>query len=201
MISPDGQTRTVLLPATDWEAPLTSDASLEYAPFENKSSHKVPFPPLAGLLDALIESWLDCPSNDAMLLVDLACQISYLYAHVPALKQKSIAEQMKYGHHRCHLDVLAGMQTGALPFRRHHGLFVMRCYRASTSCGNALLRVIIRICFLFWQESVLSQLKKSSRMGMLLSQQRPTARGMSCKVSCSMDICHVQRSMNIRHVS
>lgn len=26
---------------------------------------------------------------------------------------------MKYGHHRFYLDVLAEMQTGTLPFRRH----------------------------------------------------------------------------------
>ncbi|KAF9888868.1 hypothetical protein FE257_008237 [Aspergillus nanangensis] len=119
LMSPDGQTITVLLPAAGWKFHLTSETRLIYAPLENKSTHGVPFPPLAGLLDALIESWLDCPSDDAMLLIVLACQISYLYAHVPGLKQRSFADQMKYEHRQFHFDVVAGMETGTLPFRRH----------------------------------------------------------------------------------
>lgn len=75
LISPDGETRTVLLPAADWKYPLAADTRLEFAPLEDGSSHQVPFPPLAGLLDALIESWLDLPSDDAMLSIVLACQI------------------------------------------------------------------------------------------------------------------------------
>ncbi|KAF7616199.1 hypothetical protein AFLA_009697 [Aspergillus flavus NRRL3357] len=75
LISPDGVTRTVLLPAADWKYPLAADTRLEFAPLEDGSSHQVPFPPLAGLLDALIESWLDLPSDDAMLSIVLACQI------------------------------------------------------------------------------------------------------------------------------
>ncbi|RAK90542.1 hypothetical protein BO79DRAFT_208332 [Aspergillus costaricaensis CBS 115574] len=119
LISPDGETRTVLLPATDWKFPLTSNTRLEFVPLEVMPSLKVPFPPLPGFLDALIDSWLDCPSNDAMLLIVLACQISYLYTHAPALKQKSFAEEMKYEHRQFHFDVLAGMETGTLQFRQH----------------------------------------------------------------------------------
>ncbi|KAE8139891.1 hypothetical protein BDV38DRAFT_41778 [Aspergillus pseudotamarii] len=119
LISPNGQTRTVLLPAVNWKFPLTTDTQLEYAPLGNGTLHKAPFPPLAGLLDALIEIWLDCPSDSAMLSIVLACQISYLYAHVPALKERSFAKQMKYEHHQFHFDVLAGMRSGTLPFRRH----------------------------------------------------------------------------------
>ncbi|PKY06761.1 hypothetical protein P168DRAFT_288663 [Aspergillus campestris IBT 28561] len=126
LISADNHTRTILLPATDWNFSLT-DAQLEYADIrpdsassDNKLPFKVPFPPLAGLLDALIESWLECPSDDTMLSIVLACQISYLYAHVPVLKQqKSFVEQMRYEHRQFHFDVLAGMETGTLPFRRH----------------------------------------------------------------------------------
>ncbi|KAH8427860.1 uncharacterized protein LDX57_005565 [Aspergillus melleus] len=120
LISPDGQTRTILLPAADWKFPLTPDTRLEYhAPFPNLPSLRVPFPPLAGLLDALIESWLECPNNESVLSITLACHISYIYAHVPAVKQKSFAEQMRYEHRQFHFDVLAGMETGTLPFRRH----------------------------------------------------------------------------------
>ncbi|GKZ37991.1 hypothetical protein AbraIFM66950_009883 [Aspergillus brasiliensis] len=119
LISPDGETRTVILPAADWKFPLTPNTRLECVPLEVRPSQKVPFPPLAGFLDALIESWLDFPSNDAMLLLVLACQISYLYAHAPALKEKSFAEQMKYEHRQFHFDVLAGMETGTLQFRKH----------------------------------------------------------------------------------
>lgn len=80
----------------------------------------MPFPSLPGLLDALIESWLECPNNDASLSIGLACQISYLYAYVPVLKQQSsFVEQLRYEHRQFHFDVLAGMETGTLPFRRH----------------------------------------------------------------------------------
>ncbi|KAB8276059.1 hypothetical protein BDV30DRAFT_246748 [Aspergillus minisclerotigenes] len=112
-------TRIVPLPAIDWKLPLTTDTRLEYAPLEDGSSHQVPFPPLAGLLDALIDSWLDLPSDDSTLLLGLACQISYLYAHVLALEERSFAEQMKYEHRQFHFDVRSGMETGTLPFRRH----------------------------------------------------------------------------------
>ena len=126
LISPGSHTRTIFLPAADWKFSLT-DARLEYADIrpnsaslDNTSSFRVPFPPLAGLLDAFIESWLECSSNDTMLSIVLACQISYLYEHVPVLKrQKSFVEQMKYEHRQFHFDVLAGVQTGTLPFRRH----------------------------------------------------------------------------------
>ncbi|OJI87735.1 hypothetical protein ASPTUDRAFT_421134 [Aspergillus tubingensis CBS 134.48] len=119
LIPPDGETRTILLPATDWKFPLTSDTRSEFVPLKVMPSLKVPFPPLASFLDALIESWLDCPSNYEMLSLVLACQISYLYAHVPALKEKSFAEQLRFEHRQFHFDVLAGMETGTIPFRKH----------------------------------------------------------------------------------
>ena len=78
---PDNKTRTVLLPAVDWKFPLTLDIPPQYSTVENDPSQNVPFPPLAGLLDALIECWLDCPSDDSMLLIGLACQIFYLHTY------------------------------------------------------------------------------------------------------------------------
>ena len=54
-----------------------------------------------------------------MLLIHLAYQISYLYAYAPVLKQQSFAERMEYEHHKFRFDVLAGMETGTNPFRRH----------------------------------------------------------------------------------
>lgn len=77
------------------------------------------FPPLSGFLDALIETWLDCPSDDPMLLIHLACQISYLYAYAPILKKREFAKRMKHEHRQFHFDVLAGMDTGTIPFRKH----------------------------------------------------------------------------------
>lgn len=86
---------------------------------ENAPSYRVLYPPLPGLLDALIESWLDCPTDDVALLIILACQISYLYAYAQALKANSFADQMKLEHLQYHSDVLAGMETGTLAFRKH----------------------------------------------------------------------------------
>ncbi|CAI7595724.1 unnamed protein product [Penicillium discolor] len=119
LVSPTTKTITVLLPAEEWKFPLIADSPSDDTPLRADSPENVSFPPLPGFLDALIESWLDCPSDDAMLLLHLACQISYLYAHVPVLKQQSFAEEMKYEHRQFHFDVLAGMETGTIQFRKH----------------------------------------------------------------------------------
>ena len=112
LLSPKGRTLAVLLPAEEWKFPLIASPPVDHA--TNFS-----FPPLSGLIDALIETWLDCPSDDCMLLIHLACQISYLYAHAPGLKRREFAEEMKYEHRQFHFDVVAGMQTGTIPFRKH----------------------------------------------------------------------------------
>lgn len=183
LISPDSLTRTVLLPAKDWKFPLTSDTRVEYAPLENKSTYRMlPFPQLAGLLDALIENWLDCPSNDAMLLIVLAYQISYLYAHVPALKQKSFAEQIKYEHRQFHFDVLAGMETGALPFRRDQ-----RAIRDAMLQGQHELRECSasrdnKELFSFLEGIGSKPVEEEQQNGDALESTRPPARGISCKV-------------------
>lgn len=79
---------------------------LQHVALKDGLSQTVPIPPLAGLLDALIEPWLECPSDDVMLLIGLTVQISYLYGNDPASKEKSFAEQMKYENRQFHLDVL-----------------------------------------------------------------------------------------------
>jgi hypothetical protein len=112
LISPDSQTKTVLLLASDWKFPLPASPSLT-------DDQGLSFPPLPGLLDALIESWLDGPSEDEALLLHLACQFNYLYEYVPALKRRSFANQMRYEHRQFHFDVRAGMSSSTLPFRRH----------------------------------------------------------------------------------
>ncbi|KAJ9484608.1 hypothetical protein VN97_g8762 [Penicillium thymicola] len=118
LVFPSSKITTVLLPAQEWKFPLNAD-SPDDAPLTTDSHENVSFPPLPGFLDALIESWLDSPSDDAMLLIHLTCQISYLYAYVPAIKQRAFAEQMKYEHRQFHFDVLAGMQTDTIQFRKH----------------------------------------------------------------------------------
>lgn len=83
-------------------------------------SNRPPFvPTLAGLLDALIDSLLDAPSDNAMLRIHLACQISYLYAYVSELKERVFAESLKLEHRQYHLDTLSGMRTGTLQFTDH----------------------------------------------------------------------------------
>jgi hypothetical protein len=121
LMAPDSQTTTVLLLASDWKFPLTSDSALERVPFDELPGQTLSFSPLSGLLDALMESWLDGPGDDDpsdSLLLYLAVQINYLYGHAPALKERSFANQLKYEHRQFHFDVLAGMST-TLPFRKH----------------------------------------------------------------------------------
>ncbi|KAH8422388.1 uncharacterized protein LDX57_000145 [Aspergillus melleus] len=120
LISPDQKTKTVLLLASDWKFPLATDSPLERVPVTNRShSSKLSFPLLPGLLDALIESWLVGPTEDPTLLLRLSCYFNYLYEYVPALKERSFADQMKYEHRQFHFDVLAGMDSLGFPFRNH----------------------------------------------------------------------------------
>jgi hypothetical protein len=87
LIAPDGQTTTVLLLASDWKFPLTSDTALERVPLEEFPHQTLSFPPLSGLLDALIESWLDGPSDEPSLLLHLAVQFNYLYGYAPSFER------------------------------------------------------------------------------------------------------------------
>ncbi|KAI9035675.1 uncharacterized protein KD926_003119 [Aspergillus affinis] len=119
LISPDQKTKTVLLLASDWRFPLAANPALERVPVNDRSPSKLSFPLLSGLLDSLIESWLVGPTEDATLLVRLACYFNYLYGYVPALKERSFADQMKYEHRQFHFDVLAGMASPTFPFRNH----------------------------------------------------------------------------------
>ncbi|KAG9200070.1 hypothetical protein G6514_007667 [Epicoccum nigrum] len=100
---------TVLLPAADWNFCLSKTER----PEENV------FPPLAGLVDALIDSLLDCPRHNYLLRCHLAVHLTSLYDCAPALKEKAFAEQMRYEHRQYHFDVLAGMDHGTLPFIAH----------------------------------------------------------------------------------
>lgn len=116
----DREMKTVLLNASDWKFPLTADTLLQRALTREVPDRELSFPPLPGLLDALVESWFDNPDgqNDGLQL-HLAVQFGYLYEYVPALKVRSFAEQMKYEHRQFHFDVLSGMQFGTIPFKNH----------------------------------------------------------------------------------
>ncbi|KAL5332475.1 hypothetical protein BJX70DRAFT_130218 [Aspergillus crustosus] len=120
VFSPNQKTKTVLLPASDWKFALTAETSLLRVPLRDESPElTVSFPPLPGLLDALIESWLDGRNDDPTLLLHLACQINYLYEYTPDLKERSFAEKLKLEHRQFHLDVISGMASSTILFRKH----------------------------------------------------------------------------------
>ncbi|KAF1973757.1 hypothetical protein BU23DRAFT_639719 [Bimuria novae-zelandiae CBS 107.79] len=112
--SPPGPTTTVLLPAADWNFSLAGLGANN-----TKNLVNTIFPPLAGLVDALIDSLLDCPSDNYMLWSHLGVQIAYLYGWSPLLKEKGFAEQLMYEHRQYHLDVLFGMDHATWPFVSH----------------------------------------------------------------------------------
>lgn len=112
--SPPGPTTTVLLPAADWNFSLAGLRAND-----TKTLVNTIFPPLAGLVDALIDSLLDCPSDDSMLSSHLRVQIAYLYGSSPLLKEKSFAEQLLNEHRQYHLDVVSGMDHATNPFISH----------------------------------------------------------------------------------
>ncbi|KAL2827626.1 hypothetical protein BDW59DRAFT_160263 [Aspergillus cavernicola] len=120
LLSPDDHTKIVLLLASDWKFPLMPDSPLELVPLNDEfPDRKLAFPPLPGLLDAIIESWLDGPPDSHTSLAHLAVQYCYLYEYVPTLKQKSFGAQLKYEHRQFHNDALAGIAVGTIYFRNH----------------------------------------------------------------------------------
>ncbi|KAF2503174.1 hypothetical protein BU16DRAFT_588751 [Lophium mytilinum] len=113
---PPGPTTTVLLPAADWNFNLEG-----YSPEHTETLITAVIPPLAGLVDALIDSLLDCSSNNGMLRDHLAVQIAYLYSWAPALQERAFADHLMYEHRQYHFDVLSGMSHVTVPFISHQG--------------------------------------------------------------------------------
>jgi hypothetical protein len=106
---PDTTDYTVLLRATDWNFCL---------PETERPGNSI-FPPLAGLVDALIDSMLDSSRDNFSLQRHLGGHLTSLYGCAPALKEKTFAEQLGYEHRQYHFDVLAGMDHGTTPFVAH----------------------------------------------------------------------------------
>ncbi|KAE8145897.1 hypothetical protein BDV25DRAFT_170167 [Aspergillus avenaceus] len=136
LVSVCGQKKTVLLPASDWKFAFPWE-------LQQRASY---FPSFPEFLDALVESWLDCPFEDPFLLLHLACQIGYLYAHAGALQERAFAKSLKRQHRQFHYDVLAGMVTGTAQFRAHEravrDAFLQGQYElqeCSAYCDNAQL--------------------------------------------------------------
>lgn len=110
---PPGLATTVLLSATDWNFDLEG-----YSKDSEESLSVKIYPPLAGLLDGLIDSVLDSHSNES-LEHHLALQICYLYSYAPELQKSMFAECLIYEHRQYHFDVLSGMAYGTAPFISH----------------------------------------------------------------------------------
>jgi len=111
-VESSGTTTTVLLSAADWNYLLPNQPQIP----SNSAAFS---PPLPDMLDALMDSLLDAPSSNSMLQRHLVCQISYLYAYVPALREPSFAEFLKLEHRQYHFDTLSGMNTGNMKSIAH----------------------------------------------------------------------------------
>ena len=110
---PSRPTAIVLLPASQWNFALPARHHWDLI---NRSVSF--FPELPALVDALIDSFLNTPLEESMLVNHLRGQITYLYTHNPALKESSFARLLKYEHRQYHLDRLSGTSTGTLYFIR-----------------------------------------------------------------------------------
>lgn len=76
-------------------------------------------PPLGGLLDASIESALDCSADDGDITGHIDLHIAYLYRYVSELQKRTFAVSLKYENRQYHFDVLSGMSTGTVPSNEH----------------------------------------------------------------------------------
>jgi hypothetical protein len=106
---PPGPTTTVLLPVSDWK--FSSEKLL-------LSRTQDFIPSLPDLTDGLIESLLDSPGYRG-LEDHLSVHLAYLYDHVPALKERSFASELKYENRQFHHDVISGLETGTRRFLTH----------------------------------------------------------------------------------
>ncbi|KAH6624536.1 hypothetical protein B0J18DRAFT_428568 [Chaetomium sp. MPI-SDFR-AT-0129] len=104
---PPGPTTTVLLPATDWNVPVEK---LRLSSLEDF------IPPLALLLDALIDSLLDAPLG-TLLWLRLNTYVSYLYGNCASLKTQDFATNLQLDHRQFHYDALSKWISG-IPFLR-----------------------------------------------------------------------------------
>ena len=102
-----GPTTTILLPARNWNFALEQHCSPATSVI----------PPLASLLDALIDSLLDSPDGNVMLRLHIDCMIAYLYEYVPELRQDSFRLRLKEEHRRYHDEARSGSSpTGTTSF-------------------------------------------------------------------------------------
>jgi hypothetical protein len=119
-MKPPGPTITILLPAKDWN--WNWNCTL---PEGREGSHasdtdaRTFYPPLAQLLDALIDSELDVPPGDFKLRLHISCMIGYLHTYVPVLKTRKFVQELRYDNRQYHLDWLSGMSTGTNSFINH----------------------------------------------------------------------------------
>lgn len=100
---------TVLLPAADWNVSVDQLRPSSPGGF---------IPPLSVLVDALIESLLDSPT-DSFLRVHLALHICYLYGNCQTLKAQEFARRLNPENRQFHYDALSKPGLGTLPFIAH----------------------------------------------------------------------------------
>ncbi|KAL4917175.1 hypothetical protein BDW62DRAFT_88292 [Aspergillus aurantiobrunneus] len=158
LLSPGRKTKTVLLQASDWKFLLAADFPSELALLTGESSsQKLLFPPLPGLLDVLIESWLDGPNDDdpkdnVALLIHLAIQFNYLYEFVPALNEPSFADRMKYEHASSISMCLQGCYHQRFHSEDTNAGSVMHSYRVGMDYRNAQHLGTIKCSLILLQE-------------------------------------------------
>lgn len=75
-------------------------------------------PPLALLVDGLVEVLLDLPvtPTSETLQGHLGVQLAYLYRYCPVLKDRDFPESLKLEHRQFHSDALSKPGLGTIPF-------------------------------------------------------------------------------------
>lgn len=107
-----GPTTTVLLPAADWNVPVEKLRLFSSDSF---------VPPLNLLVDALIDSLLDAPTN-TLLRMRLSTYVAYLYGYCTALKTQNFSENLSRDHRQFHYDKLSRQTSVTIPFVKEQRL-------------------------------------------------------------------------------
>jgi len=113
---------TVLLQASDWNYILPRQSNAAPVLSSARKTLTTVYPSLPTLVDSLIKSFLEAKPEENGFWHRLAVYIGYLYTYVPALKDPSFANLLKYEHRQYHFDMLAGMKGWTLAFHKHEGL-------------------------------------------------------------------------------
>ncbi|KAI9816741.1 MAG: hypothetical protein M1826_001739 [Phylliscum demangeonii] len=116
--TPDFIVSTILMPAKHWHVVLPNVASTHY--LHPGPTDRWPFmPSLADTVNALIQKWLDTPTEQYTLRSYVLLMIAYVHDHLPILSEGDFIGHLAPEHRQYFLDLHAGMDMLTVDATEH----------------------------------------------------------------------------------